>query len=223
MISRRTSGGTIGRNGETLTAVTDHLRCRLGIGPRVVPMSDQPVRTMVETDEGTLPFQTYFVGRRCEPRLRSIRFEGAATARPSPAVLSALTAPDLAGIIVCPSNPWLSIDPLLAILGFRGALATRAAPMVVVTPLVAGQAIKGPTAKIMSEMGLPLDVQSIVAHYRGLIDGFVLDAADGDKADSLGLPVAVTDTVMKTLADRERVARTALELCRPASVRPART
>ncbi len=197
-----------------LTAITEHLRQRLGIAPRVVPMSDDPVRTIVDTDEGTLPFQTYFVGRRCVPRIAAIRFLGADRAQASPEALSALAAPDLAGIIICPSNPWLSVDPMLAVPGLKAALTSSRAPLIAVTPLVAGQAIKGPTAKIMGELGLPLDVAAIVAHYRGLIDGFVLDAADGPQAATLGLPVTVTDTVMRSLEDRERVARTAIGFCR---------
>ncbi|MFM9940405.1 MAG: 2-phospho-L-lactate transferase [Hyphomicrobiaceae bacterium] len=201
------------RSGVTLSAITEHLRRRLGIAPRVVPMSDDPVRTIVDTDEGILPFQTYFVGRRCVPRIAAIRFEGAGAAHPSPAVLAALGQPDLAGIIICPSNPWLSVDPMLAVPGLKVALTSRRAPLIAVTPLVAGQAIKGPTAKIMGELGLPLDVGAIVAHYRGLIDGFVLDEADARQAATLGLPVAVTNTVMRSLEDRERVAHTAIEFC----------
>jgi LPPG:FO 2-phospho-L-lactate transferase len=200
--------------GDSLSAITDHLRRAHGIGPRVVPMSDDRVRTVVETDVGPLAFQDYFVGRRCEPRLESIAFAGADLATPAPAALAALAAPDLAGLIICPSNPWLSVDPILAIPGWRQALASRRAPCIAVTPLVGGQAVKGPTAKIMAELGLALDVASIVAHYRGLIDGFVLDAVDRAREASLGLPVAVTDTVMRSLDDRIRVARAAIELCR---------
>ncbi len=201
------------RAGDSLTAITEHLRRRHGIAPAVVPMSDDPVRTVVDSSEGRLAFQSYFVGRRCEPRLLGVHFEGADVASPSPAALAALTRTDLAGIIICPSNPWLSVDPILAIPGWRQALMRRSAPVIAVTPLVAGQAIKGPTAKIMGELGLPLDVAAIVAHYHGLIDGFVLDAADTARGPDLGLPIAVTDTVMRSLDDRLRVAETSIALC----------
>ncbi len=200
--------------GQTLTAITAHLARQLGIGPAVLPMSDDAVATIVETDEGTLAFQTYFVGRRAEPRVKAIRFEGAAVARPSPAALAALAHPDLAGIIICPSNPWLSIDPLLAIPGWRTLLQQHRIPCVAVTPLIGSQAVKGPTAKIMAELGLPLDVTAIVSHYRGLIDGFVLDTVDADRAESLGLPTLVTNTLMRTLDDRIALAEATLGFCR---------
>ncbi len=209
--------------GGSLSAVTDHLRGKLGVGPAVVPMSDDAVRTVVETDEGPLPFQTYFVARQCKPRVARIRFEGAAAAQPAPAALAALRRPDLAGIIVCPSNPWLSVDPMLAIPGWRAALAAADAPCVAVTPLVAGQAIKGPTAKIMGELGLALDVASIVAHYGDLIDGFVLDRADADKAAALGLPVATAQTIMRTLADRDGLARETISFCQRLAGRKLRS
>ena len=202
------------RRGETLSAITDHLRRRLGIGPAIVPMSDDPVRTFVETDVGRLAFQSYFVERRCAPRVRSIEFVGAGAARPAPAAVAALGRPDLAGVIICPSNPWLSIDPLLAIPGLEAALRSSAVPRVAVTPLVAGQAIKGPTAKIMGELGLTLDVGSVVAHYQGLLDGFVLDQQDAALAPTLGLPVRVAQTIMRTLDDRVDLARQSIDFCR---------
>ena len=202
------------QEGWTLSEVTAHLAARLDIGPAVVPMSDEPVATIVDTDEGTLPFQTYFVGRRTEPRIKSIRFEGVETARPAPAAVDAMRRRDLAGIIICPSNPWLSIDPLLAIPGWRELLAKRKAPAVAVTPLVGGQAVKGPTAKIMGELGLPLDVGSIVDHYSSLIDGFVLDAIDRDRASTLELPTRVTNTMMRSLEDRMALAEDVLGFCR---------
>lgn len=202
------------KRGESLSAITRHLAQKLGVAPAIVPMSDDPVATFVETTEGRLPFQTYFVGRRCEPRLTQIRFEGAASARVSPAALAALADPHLAGIIVCPSNPWLSIDPILAIPAWREALGQRRAPMIAVTPLVGGQAIKGPTAKIMGELGLDVDVAAIVSHYAGLIDGFILDETDKDRAASLGLPVRVAQTVMRSLDDRIRLAEAASGFCR---------
>jgi LPPG:FO 2-phospho-L-lactate transferase len=202
------------QEGWTLSEVTAHLAARLDIGPAIVPMSDEPVATVVDTDEGRLAFQTYFVGRRTEPRIKAVRFDGADAARPAPAAAEAMQRGDLAGIIICPSNPWLSIDPLLAIPGWRELLAKRRAPAIAVTPLVGGQAVKGPTAKIMSELGLPLDVGSIIDHYSGLIDGFVLDAVDGDRAATLKLPTRVTNTMMRSLDDRTALAENVLGFCR---------
>lgn len=200
--------------GHSLSAITEHLRRKLGVGPAIVPMSDAPVATVLETDEGTLAFQTYFVGRRAEPRVTSIRFEGAAEASPASPALAALSHPALTGIIICPSNPWLSIDPLLAIPGWKAELQRRRVPCVTVTPLIGGNAIKGPTAKIMSELGLPLDVRTIVSHYDGLIDGFVLDTVDADHAGSIAIPTHVTNTMMRTLDDRIALAEATLAFCR---------
>jgi LPPG:FO 2-phospho-L-lactate transferase len=206
------------RAGETLSAITDNAARHLGIRPRIVPMSDHPVRTFVETDEGRLPFQTYFVGRRCVPRLTGIEFEGAAEASPAPAAMAALSAPDLAGIILCPSNPWLSIDPILAIPGWRAALANRTAPAIAVSPIVGGAAVKGPTAKIMGELGLALDVATIASHYGGLIDGLVLDTADAHRSADLGISTHVTGTVMRSLDDRMQLGQASTAFCRRLSV-----
>ncbi len=200
--------------GRSLSEVTAYLAGRLGVGPTVVPMSDDAIATEVDTDEGTLAFQTYFVGRRAAPVVKAIRFVGASKAEPARAAVEVLAADDLAGIIICPSNPWLSIDPLLAIPGWRALLAERRAPCIAVTPLVGGQAIKGPTAKIMAELGLPLDVAAIVDHYARLIDGFVLDAVDNDRAGALKLPNLVTNTMMRTLEDRTALAEACLGFCR---------
>lgn len=201
------------QRGETLSAVTAHLRQRLGVAPAIIPMSDDIVATYVVTDEGRLPFQSYFVGRRCEPRVQSIEFEGAAAAKPARDALAALQQSDLAGLIICPSNPWLSVDPILAIPGWRQAIAALRVPRVAVTPLVAGKAVKGPTAKIMHELGLALTIRSIADHYRGLIDGFILDDADAGLAADLGLPAVSTGTIMRTLDDRVRLAQVALDFC----------
>lgn len=200
--------------GHSLSAITDELRQRFGIGPAVVPMSDDPAATEVETDEGMLDFQTYFVGRRAEPRIKRIIFDQAGEAAVAPAAIDAMLDPGLTGIIICPSNPWLSVDPLLAVPGWRRLLTTRSAPCVAVTPLIGGKAIKGPTAKIMAELGVPLDVSSIVAHYRGLIDGFVLDAVDAERADGLQIATHITNTLMRTLDDRVALGRETLGFCR---------
>lgn len=201
------------KDGLKLSAVTSELARRLGVAPAVVPMSDVPVATLVETDEGELAFQDYFVRRRCEPVVRGVRFIGAETAVPAPAVRAALAEPDLAGIIICPSNPWLSIDPILAIPGLRKAVAERRRPVVAISPLVGGAAVKGPTAKIMGELGISLAQSSIAAHYQGLVDGLMLDHADASEAHGLGVAVEVTATIMRSLEDRVELARAAIAFC----------
>ncbi len=201
------------KRGETLSQIAEHLSRRLGVGPRVVPMCDQPLRSILETDQGRLPFQVYFVARRCEPAVRGISFEGAAAARPAPEAAAALAASGLGGIIICPSNPWLSIDPILAVPGMKAAIRASGAPVIALTPIIGGKAVKGPTVKIMRELGLTPDAVSIAAHYRGLIDGFVLDEADIKDRDRIGLPLAVANTLMRSLADRVALASTAIAFC----------
>jgi LPPG:FO 2-phospho-L-lactate transferase len=196
--------------GETLSAVTADFAQRLGVSAAIVPMSDRPVTTRVATDEGEMDFQRYFVERHCAPRLLSLRFDGAASAHPAPAALAALADPALEAILIAPSNPWLSVDPLLAVPGMREAIRAAGVPVVAVTPVPGGRAVKGPTAKIMAELGLAVSAASIAAHYEGVIDGLLLDEADRGTV----LPIAqdFTDTIMRDLNDRIRVARAALAL-----------
>ncbi len=199
--------------GETLTEFCAHAAERLGIAARILPMTDDPLRTVLDTDAGTLAFQEYFVREQCRPAVRSIRFEGAGSARPSPQVLAALSAPTLAGIIICPSNPWLSVDPILAVPGLRTALKASGAPIIAVSPIVAGKALKGPAAKIMGELGLAASSVSVARHYAGLIDGFVIDTADAALVPDLGVPALVTNTVMRTVDDKVALARDCLDFC----------
>jgi len=206
--------------GETLSGVIADLARRFGISADIVPMSDDPVRTEINTSEGQLAFQDYFVRRRCEPRVVSLEFTGAAAARPSAGVIAALRAPSLEAIVICPSNPYLSIDPILAVVGMRALLRAGTAPVIAVTPLVAGQAIKGPTAKIMRELGVPLTPRSVVQHYGALIDAFVLDERDRELACAFDCPVHITNTVMATIADRERLAQEVMQFA--ASLRARR-
>ena len=149
--------------GETLTDVTGRIASRFGIASHILPMSDSPAPTIVETVEGALAFQRYFVQRRCEPAITAIDFAGRAAA-PTGLVLSALADPALAGIVVCPSNPYLSIDPILAVNGMKDAIRSAGVPVVAISPLVGGNAVKGPTAKIMGELGLRVDNASIAEH-----------------------------------------------------------
>jgi LPPG:FO 2-phospho-L-lactate transferase len=176
-------------------------------------MTDDPVRTVVETGAGTLAFQEYFVRDQCRPVVRGIRYDGAAAARVTPQVMQALCAPGLAGVIICPSNPWLSIDPILAVPGMRDAVRASGAPVIAVTPIVGGKALKGPTAKIMAELGIAPDARSIASHYDDLIDGFVLDTQDAQSIDAMSRPVTATNTVMHTLDDKVALAWQCLAFC----------
>ncbi|HTX05460.1 MAG TPA: 2-phospho-L-lactate transferase [Steroidobacteraceae bacterium] len=201
--------------GETLTEIVAELARRFGIATRIMPMSDDPVRTIVATrGGGELGFQEYFVRERCAPAVAALRYVGADSARISSAAAESLAEPALHAIIIAPSNPYLSIDPLLALPGMRAALRARRAPVIAVTPILAGAAVKGPTAKIMSELGLEVSPLTVLEHYRGLIDGFVLDERDAALARAIELPLRICDTLMHSLEDRERVARCTLELAR---------
>jgi LPPG:FO 2-phospho-L-lactate transferase len=200
--------------GQTLTAVTRQLCGQLGVAVNLLPMADAPVRTLIETDAGTLSFQDYFVRQRAEPRVRALHYEGAAKAPPDAALATLLTDPDLAAIFIAPSNPYLSIDPILAIPSIGAAVRSAAAPVIAVSPIVGGRALKGPTAKIMTELGHEPRASTVAHHYRDLLDGFILDGVDQDEAGRLaqtGLRVATTATVMHTLDDRLRLAGFALD------------
>jgi len=202
------------REGARLTDIIDQVRRRFGIDAQILPMTDDTVATRVETDAGDLAFQEYFVRHRCEPRVRAIRFAGAASARATAEVRAALAAPDLEAIILCPSNPYLSIDPLLAIPDLRAALERRRVPLVAVSPLIGAAAVKGPTAKIMTELGVATSARAIADHYAGLIDGLVVDDVDAAEAARLPLPTFATRTLMRSLDDRVRLARFVLARAR---------
>lgn len=201
------------RAGATLSEVVDHLRRRLDIDALIVPATDEPVRTIVTTDGCELAFQDYFVKHRCEPAVRSLRYEGADKAKPSPALAAAFNDPQLSAIILCPSNPYLSLAPILEIPGIAEALRYRRVPSVAVSPLIGGRAVKGPTDKIMVELGLEPGVAEIVGYLRPWVDVFVLDESDaGDAAalESAGVKVVLAPTLMTSLADKVEVARVAL-------------
>lgn len=203
--------------GESLSAITADVAQRLGVSCTLWPMSDDPVRTVLETDEGTLPFQRYFVGRRAEPVVRSIAYQGADSAQPNSHALAALRDPSLEAVIICPSNPWLSVAPLLAMPDLRAALAETSTPVIAVSPIVGGMAIKGPTAKLMAELGLPVTAAQVARFYDGLIDGYVLDETDRDLAEAIGgqgLATAVMPTVMRDLASKQALAEGVLAFAR---------
>ena len=210
--TRRLAGG------ESLADITADVAQRLGIEHRIVPMSDDRVSTVVETPDGDLAFQDYFVRQKSRPRVSGFRFEGAAAARPSPALLEALDGPALEAVIICPSNPFISIDPILALSAVREALGACHAPVIAVSPIVGGAALKGPTAKIMGELALPVTPAAVAGHYGTLLDGLLVDAADVDATDDAAcqqpIEVATADVVMNSLEDRERLAVEVLDFAR---------
>ena len=198
------------KGGASLSAVAADLARRLGIEAAIVPVSDDPIRTRIATRDGELAFQDYFVRRRCAPRVQGITYQGAAAARLAPPALAALQSAALEAIIICPSNPYLSVDPLLAVPQLLPAVRAARVPVIAVTPLIGGEAVKGPTAKIMRELGIAPTARAIAQHYASWIDAFVLDRADAAQATAFDIPVHVTDTLMKSLGDRERLAREVL-------------
>ncbi len=189
-------------SGETLSAITDVIRRRLEIGSEVIPMSDQPVRTRVQTSEGILPFQHYFVKRRCHPAVRGFEFDGVNSAQPAPRFAELLTSDRLKAVIICPSNPFISIDPILALPGLRQALRNNSAPVVAISPVINGKAVKGPTAKMMVELGLPVTTASIARHYGELIDVLVVDHSDDTELPATGAQILRTTTLMHSDADK---------------------
>jgi len=201
------------RAGETLNEICAHFRACLGVDADILPMSDDPVRTLVDTDKGTLAFQEYFVREQCRPRVHAIRFEGARNAHAQGSALRALQEPTLAGVIICPSNPYLSVDPILSVPGIVEALRACSAPVIAVSPIIGGKAVKGPTAKIMAELGLEANASTIATHYSGLIDGLVLDAKDAHQATALGVATRVTETLMQILDDKVALARECIAFC----------
>ena len=199
--------------GESLSKVTAALSLRLGVAHRIVPMSDEPVRTIVDTEEeGELAFQHYFVRRRCEPAVRGFRFAGAESAQPAPAVRALFDGP-IEALVVCPSNPFVSIAPMLAVRGIRESLERRRFPVVAVSPIVGGAAVKGPAAKMMRELGLQVNAAAVAKHYGDLVDGWIVDERDTSDARAIeaeGKAVLVTDTMMTDTAKSAALAREAL-------------
>jgi LPPG:FO 2-phospho-L-lactate transferase len=200
--------------GESLSAISDDFCRRLGVGTRLAPMCDEPVRTMVQTEDGVLPFQRYFVERRCAPKVSGLEFRGAGEARLPPALCAALASESLEAVVICPSNPFISIDPILAVPGMRAAIAACDAPVVAVSPIIGGRAVKGPTAKMMRELDVPTSAGAVAEHYRGLLDGFVLDTADAAEAAALDLPCLATGILMASEDDKRRLATEVLAFAR---------
>ena len=216
----RTQGLAAGRR---LTEITLDFCRRLGVAARILPMSDDPVRTHVLSDHGAIPFPEYFGQLGCEPRVRGLEYAGADQARIPDELLDALHAADLEAVVICPANPYHVIAPILEINGMRELLRKRGAPVIAVTPIVGSKALKGNAGKMMRELGKEPSPRAVAIGYLRLIDGFVIDRKDAHLAEgirSLGMHVLAAPTVMRTLDDRVALARTVLNFAR--SVREAR-
>jgi LPPG:FO 2-phospho-L-lactate transferase len=197
--------------GKPLSAFASHVCRRFNIAANIIPMTDDTVATWISTGDGLMPFQHYFVKERCEPQIRGIHFEGAAQAKPSLCALAALRDPRLQAIIICPSNPYLSIDPILSIPGMREAVLAADCPIIAVSPIISGQAIKGPAAKIMTELGYHVSWETIAHHYEGLAKGMIIDRNETFRGEANFPLVVETDSIiMKSLDDRRRLGQTVL-------------
>jgi LPPG:FO 2-phospho-L-lactate transferase len=198
------------RLGEPLSRIIRDFAERLGVGAAIVPMTDDPVRTRVRTASGWLDFQRYFVEQQCRPEVTAFLYDGAATAKPHSDFLAAVTHPELRAVVICPSNPFISIEPILGLPGVREALRACAAPVVAVAPIVGDQAVKGPTAKMMRELGLKVSASTVAERYADFLDGYVVDDADAALIATLPIPAIATKAVMVSLADREQLAKITL-------------
>ncbi len=193
------------REGQSLSKITKDFCSSWEIQHTILPMSDKPVRTMVDTDEGELAFQKYFVHRHCEPIVKGFRFDGVEGAEPVPGAKEALDKAD--AIIICPSNPWVSVDPILKV------IRKIDKPVVAVSPIIGGKTVKGPAAKMFNELGIEPSALAVAEHYRNILTGFVLDNADSyleDDVKKLDVQTLVTDTLMNHLTDRTRLAKDVL-------------
>ena len=197
--------------GETLSAITISIAQRLGINTTILPMTDDRLRTRVITAGGELEFQEYFVRQRCAPSVCGFRFAGADDAQPASSALQLLRSDQLRAVIVCPSNPWLSIDPMLAMPALHAALAACKAPVVAVSPIIGGAAVKGPTGKIAQELGLRCNGLTVAQHYAPLLRAFVLDETEAALAPQIGVRTLCCNTLMRTLADKQQLAARVLE------------
>jgi LPPG:FO 2-phospho-L-lactate transferase len=198
--------------GEPLSSIIRDFGKRLGVGATIVPMSDDPVRTRVRTAAGWLDFQRYFVEQQCRPEVTEFSYGGAPTAKPHPDFVAALAHPELRAVVICPSNPFISIEPILTVPGVREALLACAAPVVAVAPIVGDQAIKGPTAKMMRELGLRISAETVAQRYADILDGYVVDDSDAPLLATFPIPAIAAKAVMVSLADREQLAKMTLAL-----------
>lgn len=196
--------------GETLSVVTARLCQALGIKVAVRPMSDAPVHTRLLTDAGWLDFQDYFVRLQCQPVVHKVEFVGAGTAPAQPEVLDALARTDLRAVVICPSNPFVSVEPILAVAGMHAALMATSAPVIAVTPIIGGKAVKGPAARMMAELGLEVTGGAVAGRYAELIDVFIGDASDALPEAIAGVQMLRAQTLMSTTEDRLGLARAVL-------------
>jgi LPPG:FO 2-phospho-L-lactate transferase len=203
------------REGQTLSQITTAFCQAWGVEQAVLPMSDQPVKTIVETEEGDLAFQEYFVHRRCEPRVRGFRFVGIDRAELAPGALEAIRSAD--AIVICPSNPWVSIDPILRVLSPLELGKRPGPPVIAVSPIIGGQTVKGPAAKMFRELGVEPSALAVARHYCDLAAGFVLDTIDQQlksQIRNLNMRTHVTNTLMNSHDDRMRLALELLDFVR---------
>ncbi len=191
------------KEGQSLSQITKDFCTAWGIKHTVLPMSDSPVRTIVDTDEGELAFQEYFVHRRCEPRVKGFRFDGVEVAEPAPGAREAIESAE--AIVICPSNPWVSVNPILRVIQKINK------PVIAVSPIIGGKTVKGPAAKMYAELGIEPSARAVAEHYRGLLSGFVLDNMDAELSVKIGVRTLVTDTLMNSLTDRARLAKDVLD------------
>jgi LPPG:FO 2-phospho-L-lactate transferase len=197
------------RQGISPTEITDRLRRILAIPSKILPMCDEPVRTLVHTDEGDLPFQHYFVRLRCDPTVIDLSFVGERESRLTANVIEAIDEADL--IVFCPSNPYVSIDPILSVTGLRHLILESSSPKIAISPIVGGRAIKGPAAKMMREMGQMISPLTVVDHFDDLLDGFVLDQEDSIIERGIDIPLLTTDTIMTNHDSKIRLAQEVIE------------
>ena len=197
------------KEGQSLSQITKGFCAAWGIKHRILPMTDSPVRTMVDTDEGELAFQEYFVHRHCEPRVKGFRFDGVNSAEPAPGARDAIESAE--AIVICPSNPWVSVDPILRVIQKNNK------PVIAVSPIIGGKTVKGPAAKMYLELGIEPSALAVAEHYRNILAGFVLDSVDSEiesNVKQLGIRTLVTDTLMNNLTDRTRLAQVVLNFIR---------
>ena len=199
------------KSGQPLSQITHDFCSAWGIGPTVLPMSDDPVPTIVLTEEGELPFQEYFVHRRCEPKVNGFRFKGVEKAQPAPGVVAAIQKSDL--IVICPSNPWVSIDPILALPTLKSEIESHR--VVAVSPIIGGKAVKGPVVKMYAELGIQPSALAVAQHYQDILGGFVFDVLDKNlmsEIKNLNVSILNVDTLMNSPTQRKRLAQDVISL-----------
>jgi LPPG:FO 2-phospho-L-lactate transferase len=196
--------------GQVLSQITQTFCQAWGVLHKVIPMSNQPVRTMVDTDKGELAFQEYFVHQNCEPKVKGFRFVGIESAQPAPGILEAIEKSD--AVVLCPSNPWVSIDPILTLSGFRTILSGKT--VLAVSPIIGGRTVKGPAAKMFTDLGIRPSALAVAHHYADLLSGFVIDSFDSGLVKDFLIPITITNTLMNTKDERSRLAKDVLNFIR---------